>query len=197
MSDLTDPSTRIDPDQRLPDFSTYTPGPFRRGRPALIELLWIVIQALFVKSWLPGSLHRRALLRLFGAKIGRGVTVKPGVRIKFPWRLNVGDHSWLGEDVWIDNLGDVTVGKSCCLSQGAYLCTGNHDWTSPGFDLIVKPITIEDGAWIGARAAIAPNVRIGKGAILGMGSVATRDVEAWTINQGVPARAVGLRRMQH
>lgn len=192
---MSETSELSDLDRRLPEFSTYTTGRFDRGRSVVVEILWLIAQALLVKCPIPGSWQRRTILRLFGATIGPGVMIKPGVRVKFPWRLRIGHHSWLGEDVWIDNLGTVTIGSNCCLSQGVYLCTGNHDWGSPGFDLMVKPIEIDDGAWISARAAIAPDVRVGKGAILGMGSVATDDLAAWTIYQGVPARAVGVRRI--
>ena len=128
---------------RLQDFKNPE---FSRGRPALIEAAWMVVQWLLVSSWIPGAAHRRFVLRLFGARIGAGVNLKPRLRVKFPWRLTVGAHSWIGEDVWIDNLAPVTIGSNCCLSQGAFLCTGSHDWSSPTFDLITRAITIEDGA---------------------------------------------------
>lgn len=154
---------------------------FLRGRTRWVEAVWLVTQALFVRSWLPGSFHRRVLLRLFGAKIGKGVQIKPGLRVKFPWKLSIGSWAWIGEDVWIDNLALVEIESHCCVSQGAYLCTGSHDWTSPSFDLIAKPIAVGRGAWIGARACIGPGVRVGTGAVIAMGSVATRDVPQWTI----------------
>lgn len=163
---------------------------FSRGRPPWVELLWMLVQGVFVRSWIPGAAHRRVVLRLFGARIGRGVDIKPGVRVKFPWRLTVGDHTWIGEDAWIDNLGEVTIGANCCLSQGVYLCTGSHDWGRPSFDLIVKPIRIDDGAWIAARAVVGPGVTVGKGAVLGLGSAATDDLQSWKIHIGVPARPI-------
>ena len=166
---------------------------FARGRSAWIEAVWLAVQAALVSSRLPGSAHRRWLLRLFGARIGTGVTIKPGVRVKFPWKLVVGDHTWLGEEVWIDNLERVEIGANCCLSQGAYLCTGSHDWNVSGFDLITRPIEIGDCAWIAAKSMVAPGVTIGEGAVLAMGSAATQDLEAWTIYQGVPAHAIRLR----
>ena len=164
-----------------------------RARPAWVEALWIVAQALFVRSQIPGSAHRRLLLRLFGAKIGNGVTIKPGVRIKFPWRLTIGDHSWLGEDAWIDNLADVSIGAHCCISQAVYLCTGNHDWSAPGFNLRTSPIRICDGAWIAARSVVAPGVTVGEGSVLALGSVAARNLDAWSINAGSPAKQIGPR----
>lgn len=173
--------------QQAPRLADYSTGKFSRGRSAMTEVLWQLFQWILLSSWLPGSSFRRLILRLFGAHIGQGVVIKQGVRVKFPWRLSVGDDSWIGEDVWIDNLADVVIGKNCCLSQGAYLCTGSHDWTSPTFDLLVKPIAVGEGAWIAAGAAVGPGVTIGQGAVLSLGSVATADLNAWSIYSGSPA----------
>src|SRR5215472_14410353 len=175
---------------RLKDFANPQ---FSRGRARIVEALWLLAQWALVASWIPGAAHRRWLLRIFGAKIGKGVQIKPGVRVKFPWRLEVGNYSWLGENVWIDNLDKVSIGANCCISQGAYLCTGNHDWSRSTFDLIMGPIRIGEGAWIAARSTIGPGVTVGEGAVLGLGSVANRDLEPWTINLGVPAVNVRAR----
>ena len=168
---------------------------FSRGRSSLVEALWLVTQGLLISSWLPGSRHRRWLLRLFGARVGNGVCIKPRIRVKFPWRLTVGDNSWLGEGVWIDNLDEVEIGTNCCISQDAYLCTGSHDWSKPGFDLVTKPIRIEDGAWISARAVVAAGVTVGRGAVLALASVATTDLDEWTVYRGIPAIPAGKRRL--
>lgn len=149
---------------------------FDRGASRLTEALWIVVQACLFSTWLPGSKWRRALLRAFGAKIGNGVVIKPHVSIKFPWRLSVGDHSWLGERVWIDNLADVKIGAHSCLSQGAYLCTGSHDWSDVKFALVTRSIEIGDGCWVGARASIAPGARLGNGAIIAMNALGQGNV---------------------
>ena len=132
----------------------------------------------------------------WGRKIGKGVRIKPGVRVKFPWRLSVGEHTWLGEDVWIDNLAEVEIGAHCCISQGAYLCTGSHDWSSDTFDLITKPIVIRDHAWIAARSTVAPGVTIGEGAVLGLGSMASGDLEPWSVYSECPAAAIKQRTVQ-
>jgi putative colanic acid biosynthesis acetyltransferase WcaF len=161
--------------------------------PAFVEALWIVVQWLFVACDLPGSAHRKFLLRLFGAQVGRGVVIKAGVRIKFPWRLKVGDHSWIGEQVWIDNLALVRIGSNACISQGAYLCTGSHDWSTPTFNLIVKAITIGDGAWIAAQSTVGPGVTVGEGAVLGLGSTTSKDLEPWCVYSGAPAKFVKKR----
>lgn len=158
--------------------------------------MWWLLQAMLVRSWIPGSAHRRFLLRLFGARIGAGTIFKPGLRVKFPWRLVIGDHTWVGEGVWIDNLGMVKIGSHCCISQGVYLCTGNHNWSSPQFDLTVAPIEIHDSAWVCAKAVIAPGVVIGEGAVLSLGSVAIADLDAWGIYWGSPARWMKLRSLE-
>ena len=168
-----------------------------RGRAYWIEALWIVIQALTFSSFVPGSHWRVILLRIFGAHIGGGVVIKPRVRVKFPWRLEVGNHSWIGENVWIDNLAQVTIGMHCCVSQGAYLCTGSHNWSDIEFSLITRPIQIQDGAWIAARAVVAPGVTVGIGAVLGLGSVATGNLDAGWIYHGLPAVALRRRELGH
>lgn len=172
----------------------YTTGGFSRGRPAWLEALWLLAQPLLLSSPLPGSRLRVLLLRLFGARIGNGVTIKPGVRVKFPWRLRVGNHSWIGEDVWLDNLAEIRIGSHCCLSQGAYLCTGSHDWSNPGFTLVTKPIVLEDQVWLSARSIVGPGVTVGEGAVLALGSIATRDLAGWHIHQGAPAMPLKSRR---
>jgi putative colanic acid biosynthesis acetyltransferase WcaF len=169
---------------------------FSRGRPRLVEALWLLVQWALVSSWIPGSAHRRWLLRAFGARVGRGVQIKPGVRVKFPWRLEIGDHSWIGEDVWIDNLAPVAIASDCCISQRAYLCTGSHDWSRPTFDLIVHPIEIKQAAWVAACSIVGPGVTVGEGAVLGLGSVATRDLDGWTIYAGTPAQPIRKRKVE-
>jgi putative colanic acid biosynthesis acetyltransferase WcaF len=171
----------------------YSPRGFGRGRSALSEAAWMVAQILLLASPLPGSRFRVWLLRLFGARIGQHVTIKPGVRVKFPWRLQVGDHVWIGEEAWIDNLAEVTLGDHCCLSQGVYLCTGNHDWSQPTFDLVVRPIRIQSQSWLAARSVVGPGVTVQEGAVLGLGSVAIHDLQAWQVHFGSPALPVGPR----
>lgn len=127
------------------------------------------------------------LLRIFGAKVGKGVVIKPNVNIKYPWLLEIGDHTWIGERAWIDNLAQVKIGKNCCISQGAMLLCGNHNYKKPTFDLIVKPITLEDGAWVGALSVVCPGVTIKSHAILTVQSVATETLEPFALYKGNPA----------
>jgi putative colanic acid biosynthesis acetyltransferase WcaF len=127
------------------------------------------------------------VLRTFGAKIGRGVNIKPGVNVKYPWNLEIGNYAWIGENVWIDNLGKVTIGNNVCISQGAMLLCGNHDYKRSTFDLIVGDITLENGAWVGARSTVCPGVTLHSHAVLSVNSVASRDLDSYAIYQGVPA----------
>jgi len=166
------------------------------GASKVKQVLWYFVNVLFFINPLnPSSGIKKGLLRMFGAKIGRGVLLKPAINIKYPWKLTIGDHAWIGEKVWIDNLADVRIGRSVTLSQGAMLLTGNHDYSSSVFDLIVKEIVLEDGVWIGARSIVAPGVIGHSHAVLAAGSVATGTLEAYKIYQGNPAVFVRERKI--
>lgn len=178
------------------DLSTFDNRRFDRGAPRWQELLWLLAGSPLMESILPGSNWRRGLLRLFGSEIATGVVFKPRVRIKFPWRLKVGAHSWIGEAVWLDNLDWVRIGSHACLSQGAFLGTGNHDWSSPGFRLFTAPIEIGDQAWVGARSCLGPGSIVGEGAILAQGAVFSGAAVAWQVYAGQPARAVKTRTLR-
>jgi putative colanic acid biosynthesis acetyltransferase WcaF len=136
------------------------------------------------------------LLKVFGAKVGKGVVIKPHVRIKYPWKLSIGNHSWIGEGVWIDNLAEVHIGSHCCLSQGAFLLCGNHDYSKSTFDLMIGPIILKDGSWIGAKSIVCPNVVMESHSVLSVGSVATKNLEAFKIYSGNPATFVRERKIQ-
>lgn len=171
-----------------------TPPDWHAGAPWLVRTLWFCAGAPLLSShWLPGSVWRVALLRSFGARVGSGCRLKPGLRVKFPWRLQVGRACWLAEDAWLDNLALITLGDRVCLSQGAYLCTGNHDFRSPGFDLRLGPITIGPDAWIAARAVLAPGTVIGHSAVVALGAVVSGTVPPGAIVRGNPAVVVGQR----
>ena len=138
---------------------------------------------------MPFSILKVFILRIFGASIGKGCVIKPGVSIKYPWFFSIGNHVWLGENVWIDNLTFVEIADNCCLSQGAMLLTGNHNYKKTTFDLKVGKIILEEGVWIGAKALVCPGVNAGRLAVLTAGSVLTTNMEASTIYQGNPAKA--------
>jgi putative colanic acid biosynthesis acetyltransferase WcaF len=133
----------------------------------------------------PGS-WRRGLLRLFGAKVGRGVVIKPRVNVHLPWKLSIGDYSWIGEEVFILNLEPVSIGAHCCVSQRAFLCTGNHDYRDPAFAYRNAPIAVEDGAWVGAQVFVAPGVMIGGEAVVTAGSVVLRNLPGAMVCSGNP-----------
>ena len=165
--------------------------------PLMVRVVWLFISRIFFKTWLPWPYGlKRSILRMFGAQIGIGVVIKQGVNIKYPWKLTVSDHCWIGENVWIDNLGQVTLGNHCCLSQGALLLCGNHNYKKATFDLMVGDITLEDGVWIGARAVLGPGVTCGSHSVLAMGSMATSDLEAWTIHRGNPTHIKAERHIK-
>ena len=171
-----------------------TPPNWHPGAVRLKCILWFVCGSpLLAARWLPGSYWRLTLLRVFGARIGSCCRIKPGLRVKFPWRLKVGHACWLGEDVWIDNLAIVQLGDRVCLSQGAYLCTGNHDFRSPLFTLRLGPIMIESDVWIAARAVVAPGCQIGESAVVALGAVVRNSVPPGAIVSGNPAMVVGFR----
>jgi putative colanic acid biosynthesis acetyltransferase WcaF len=170
------------------DLSKYTSGGFDRGAGRLKESLWLITNLLLFQVC-PTNLSaiKRCVLRLFGARIGEGVIIKPRVRITFPWKLTIGDSVWLGEECWLLNLERIVIGNNVCVSQRAFLCTGSHNYKAPSFDLIVKPIMVEDGAWLGAGCWVGPGLRVGNHAILAAGSVASDDLEPYGIYRGNPA----------
>ena len=170
------------------DLSLYTASEYKPGANALIRLLWYFTNVLFFLNPLnPFSSLKVAILRLFGANIGKKVNIKPSVNIKYPWHLSIGDYTWIGEKVWIDNLTKVTIGSNCCISQGAMLLCGNHNYKLHTFNLITDEITLEDGAWIGAKAIVCPGVTCGNHSVLSVNSVATKTLEAYSVYQGNPA----------
>ncbi len=128
-------------------------------------------------------------MRLFGAKIGHGVIIKPCVNIKYPWFLQIGNNVWIGENAWIDNLTNVQIGNNVCISQGAYIFTGNHNYKKQTFDLMIDPIIIEDSVWIGAKAIVCPGITLKSHSVITVGSVVTKDTEPYKIYRGNPAEA--------
>jgi putative colanic acid biosynthesis acetyltransferase WcaF len=182
--------------KRTTDLSTYSNTWYKAeiGASAFKQVAWYLVNVcFFINPLNPLSSFKRTLLRWFGGKIGKGVVIKPAVNIKYPWKLTIGNFSWIGEKVWIDNLGSVTIGSNVCISQGAMLLTGNHDYTKASFDLMVSGIVLEDGVWIGAKALVCPGVHCGSHAVLSAMSVASKRLDAYTIYQGNPAVPVRER----
>jgi putative colanic acid biosynthesis acetyltransferase WcaF len=178
---------------RETDLSTFNNASFSHGASRVKRVLWFLVSAVFFMSRFPLSSFKSTLLRLFGARIGTGVVIKPSVNIKSPWYLEIGNYTWIGEAVWIDNLVPVHIGRNACVSQGAMLLTGNHNYKKSTFDLITGEITIEDGAWLGAKSVVCPGVRCGSHSVLTVGSVTASDLEAYGIYQGNPATKIRQR----
>ncbi|HEX3659999.1 MAG TPA: putative colanic acid biosynthesis acetyltransferase [Acidobacteriaceae bacterium] len=176
------------------DLSSFALPKNFRGRPAwFVQLWWIVQATLFRMS--PQVLYgwRRFLLRLFGAKIGRGVIIRPTAEITYPWKLTLGDHCWIGDHATLYTLGEISIGNNAVVSQHCYLAAATHDYTQPTFDMLAKPIIVEPEAWLATRVFVAPGVTVGRGAVVGACSVVLKDVPAMMICAGYPAQALRAR----
>ncbi len=184
---MNEPLTGIDPRSQA-SFSL---------RNRIMRALWGVAGTVLCR-WTPRPLHawRALVLRLFGARLGRGCHVYPGVRVWAPWNLVMEDEASLGDGVICYNIATITVGRRAVVSQGAHLCTGTHDFEDPSFQLVAKPITIGAEAWICAEAFISPGVTIGEGAVIGARALVTADMPAWMVCAGMPAKPLKPRRMR-
>ena len=162
-------------------------------REQLLRVLWGCATPLFRFSPRICFGWRSFLLRLFGARVGRGTHIYNSATIYMPWKFEIGDQSSVGEHAYIYNLGPITIGSRTTISQRAHLCAGTHDFTDPALPLLKPPIVIEDQAWICADAFVGPGVTIGEGAIVGARAVAMKNVGPWDIVAGNPARVVKTR----
>ena len=142
---------------------------------------------LLVTGW------RIFLLQIFGAKIGKNVLIRPTVKILYPWKLNIGDWSWIGDEVTLYNLANIIIGENCVISQKSYLCTGSHDYTKSTFDIFAKPINIKSQVWVASEAFIAPGVTIGHGTVIGLRSTVIQDLPPKMICFGNPAKPIKPR----
>ena len=174
-------------DKLKTNLAAYDNSWYKPGRYFISQILWYMISSAFLKSAFPFYGVKRMWLRIFGAKIGKGVIIKPHVTIKYPWNLEAGNNVWIGEQVWIDNLVKVRLKDNVCVSQGVLLLCGNHNYKKTTFDLLPREITLEEGSWAGARSMVCPGVRLGSHSLLTVGSVATNNLEAYWIYQGNPA----------
>ena len=184
-------STTVAPVQNLRDFRL---PPNFRGRPAWFVQLWWMVQATLFR-WSPQFAYawRRWLLCCFGARIGRGVLIRPTAEITYPWKLTIGDWSWVGDHVTLYTLGEIHIGENAVVSQHSYICAAAHDYASPTFDIFATPVHIEPEVWVAAGVFVAPGVRIRRGAVVGARSVVLSDMPAMTICAGHPAKPIRPR----
>jgi putative colanic acid biosynthesis acetyltransferase WcaF len=185
--------------ERYEVFSRQNLSEFRvpigfRGRPAWVVQIWWMVEATAFR-WSPQVLYgwRRWLLRCFGARVGKGVLIRPTTSITYPWKLSLGDHSWIGDDVVLYTLAGIEVGANAVVSQRSYLCTGGHDHRKPTFDLFAQPIRIGAEAWLATDVFVAPGVEIGEGTVVGARSSVFASLPPGVIAMGSPARVVGPR----
>jgi len=167
---------------------------FSRGAGLFREATWWLLRFLFFSHGFPvPSFIKVAVLKLLGARLGIGVVIRSQVHITFPWRFSCGDHVWIGDEVLILSLAEVTLGSNVCLSQRAFLCTGSHDYTKPTFDLITKPIVIEDGCWVGAQAFVGPGVTLRPNTVCAAGGVVVKSAGPDEVIGGNPAGVIRKR----
>lgn len=177
------------------DLSLFSVAKEFRGRGKLVTLTWQLVQgSLFRFSPQPFYGWRRFLLSLFGAKVGRGVLIRPTARVTYPWKVVLGDYCWIGDDAEIYSLGPITIGAHAVISQRSYICAGTHDYHDILFPLVARPVVVEDEAWVATGCFVAPGVTIGRGAILAACTTAIKDVPAGAIMAGTPAKQVGVRK---
>lgn len=179
------------------DLSTFNNSWYKPGGNFIKRFLWYFTNIIFFKnSCNPCNCLKITLLNLFGAKLGTNITIKPSVNIKYPWNLSVGNNVWIGENVWIDNLAKVEIGNNVCISQGAMLLCGNHNYKKKSFDLIVGSIYLKDGCWVGAQSTVCPNVTLHENSVLTVGSIAVHDLKSNGIYQGNPAKIIRTRTIE-
>ncbi|HYE37382.1 WcaF family extracellular polysaccharide biosynthesis acetyltransferase [Methylocaldum sp.] len=184
----------MDSSSLTPSLADYRPGQYVCSAGFGKRAVWYALNAVLFDSWLcPFSSPKTFVLRCFGAKIGTGLVIKPRVNIKYPWNLTIGDHVWIGEGAGIDNLAPVQIGSNVCISQGAMLLTGNHDYKDRKFGLVLGEIHIDEGVWIGARCLVCPGAKCRRNSVLMAGSVLSKEAEANGVYGGNPAKRIRYR----
>lgn len=185
------------PERNYQNLKAFSLPSHFRGRSAVIVQLWWCVQATFF-AWSPQFMYgwRRFLLRLFGAKIGQSVLIRPSVRITYPWKLQIGNYSWIGDNVELYTLGEIIIGANTVVSQGSYLCTGSHDFSLHSFDIFQKPIHVGNQVWIATDVFVAPGITIGDAAVVGTRSTVLSDLPEAMICYGNPAKPMKPRVMR-
>jgi putative colanic acid biosynthesis acetyltransferase WcaF len=179
---------------RYQDLDQFRLPPGFRGRPAIVVLIWQLVQAtIFALSPRPLYGWRRFLLRIFGAKVGQGAKLRPTSRIAFPWKLEIGEHSWIGDDTDLYSLAPIRIGAHSVISQRSYICAAKHDHRRKNFAMIAQPVSIGSEVWLATDVFVAPGVTIGDGAVIGARSSVFDDIPAGVVAYGSPAVVKGLR----
>jgi len=165
-----------------------------RGRPALMVQLWWLVQATLFR-WSPQFMYgwRVFLLRRFGARIGQKVLIRPTATITYPWKLTIGDHCWIGDDVTLYTLGELEIGSNTVISQKSYICTASHDIASEDFAIFDRKVTIGQKVWLAADVFVAPGVSIADGCVVSARSSVFANLPTLMVCKGTPARPVRLR----
>jgi putative colanic acid biosynthesis acetyltransferase WcaF len=165
-----------------------------RGRNGLAVQVWWMVQSTFF-AWSPQFAYgwRCFILRCFGAKVGNNVIIRPTVRVTYPWKVTIGNYTWIGDNAELYSLGEISIGNNVVISQKSYLCAASHDYQSESFDIFAKKIVIEDEAWLATDVFVAPGVTIGRGAVIGARSSVFSDMPAGMICLGSPAKPVKPR----
>jgi putative colanic acid biosynthesis acetyltransferase WcaF len=182
--------------QKVQDLGSFRLPDGFRGRPAwFVQLWWLIHATLF--AWSPQFMYawRRCLLRLFGARVGRNVQVRPTAEITYPWKVKIGDWTWIGDRVVLYSLGEIEIGSNVVVSQNSYLCAGTHDYTVPSFDISGPQVRIEDQAWLASDVFVGPGVTIGSGTVVGARSSVFHDLPPLKVCRGNPARPVHDRQI--
>jgi putative colanic acid biosynthesis acetyltransferase WcaF len=176
------------------DLSRFDNSWYQHGAGVVKRTFWYFTNALFfINPLFPFRSVKPALLRLFGARVGKGVVIHPGVNIKFPWKLSIGDHVWIGQRAWLDNIDQLTIHSNVVISQGAMIIQGSHDYKQVDYPTLHKPVVLEEGSWVGAGAIVTLGVTLKSHSVLAAGSMASKDLEPYMIYQGNPAVAVRER----
>ena len=171
----------------LVDLRAYDLSNFNLGKPKWFVMVWWLIQALlFPLSWHNHNNFRCFLLRLFGAKIGKDVVIRPTARITYPWKVDIGNYTWIGDNVVLYTVDQITIGSHCVISQKSYLCTGSHDIADKSFGLITAPISIGNGTWIATDCFVAPGISVGSNSVIGARSSVMKNIPARQVAWGNP-----------
>lgn len=159
----------------------------KRGAPFIKEISWYLVKIFFFLTPIPyPNQFKCLLLRLFGSKVGNGVIIKPRINIHFPWKLEIGNHVWIGEEVFILNFEKIVIGNHVCISQRTFLCGGNHDYKKPEMPYKNGQIILHDGCWIGANVFVSPNIEIGVDTVVSACSFVNKNLEPNSIYAGNP-----------